>query len=96
MPPEPLPSDYPQGPLFLAPRLVFDPAFIGWGRRPADPTPIAIYDFARCVTACQHWYDLSPEDAHDYVTSQCEGAWLGPGTPLVMQTGSAATLEELL
>ncbi|MGA0103183.1 MAG: hypothetical protein ACO3LH_05660 [Steroidobacteraceae bacterium] len=92
----PDPDSYPQGPLFLYPRLVFDPAFLGWGRRPADPTPIAIYDFARCVDAVMHWYDFSPEDAHDYVVTQCEGAWLGPGTPLIAQLGSPEALEELL
>lgn len=86
----------PPGPLFLVPRLVFDAALIGWGRRPADPTPIAIYDFMACVDACLFWYAMSHEEAFDYVTTQIESAWLGPGTPLLMQSGTAAGLEELL
>jgi len=89
-------SDYPAGPLYLYPRLVFDAAFIGWGRRPNDPVPLAIYDFARCVDAVRTWYDLDSEAAHDYVTTQCEGAWLGPGTPLIMQVGTPDQLEDLL
>jgi hypothetical protein len=87
---------YPAGPLFLYPRLVFDPAFIGWGRRPGDPCPLAVYDFARCVEAVRQWYEMDNDEAHEYVTTQCEGAWLGPGTPLIMQVGTPGHLEELL
>ena len=91
-----MPTDAPHGPLFLAPRLVFDYAFLGWGRRPGDPVPIAVYDFERCVAAAMRWFDLSTEDAHDYVCTQCEGAWLGPGTPLILQAGTPSALEDLL
>jgi hypothetical protein len=89
-------NEYPVGPLFLYPRIVFNSAFVGWGRRPGDATAIAIYDFALCVDAVRQWYSMDPEDAHDYVTTQCEGAWLGPGTPLIMQVGTPGQLEELL
>lgn len=81
---------------FLYPRLVFDTAFIGWARRPGDPVPIAIYDQEACVRAAVRWFDLPPEDAQDYVSTQCAGAWLGPGTPLILHTGTPADLEELL
>ncbi len=70
--------------LLLYPRLVFDPAFLGWAQRPGDPSPIAIYDFNACVQGAQTWFDLSPEDALDYVSTQCVGTWLGPGSPLLV------------
>lgn len=85
-----------RGPLFLYPRLVFDPAFLGWGRRAGDPCPIAIYDFDRCIKATMQWFDMTIEAAHDYVTTECEGAWLGPGTPLIIQSAPIEDLEELL
>mgnify|MGYP003340348564 FL=1 len=43
-----------------------------------------------------HWYDLDIEAAHDYVSTQLEGAWLGPGTPLIIQSAPIEDLEELL
>lgn len=85
-----------RGPLFLYPRLVFDAAFLGWGRRAGDPCPVAVYDFEACIKAVMRWYDLGIEAAHDYVTTQLEGAWLGPGTPLIIQQAPIEDLEELL
>lgn len=88
-------SAEPVEPLFLLPRLVFDAAFVGWARRPGDPCPIAVYDNAACVKAARYWYDMTPEDAQDYVSTQCAGTWLGPGTPLVLHTGTPTAFEEL-
>lgn len=82
--------------LFLSPRLVFDAAFVGWARRPGDPTPVALYDSDACVAAAVRWFDLSPEDAVDYVSTQCAGIWLGPGTPMIVHTGTPSDLEEHL
>lgn len=79
--------DHPAGPLFLYPRLVYDFALLGHAQRPGDREPLAIYDFARCVTATMHWYDMDEEEATEYVTTQCEGSWLGPSTPLLLHKG---------
>jgi hypothetical protein len=88
--------DYPQGPLFLEPRLVYDCAFLGWGRRPADPTPIAVYDWTMVRDACRVWHSMTFEEADEFVAVNIEAAWLGPGTPLLLQTGSITELEDLL
>ena len=70
--------------LYLAPRLVFDAALLGFAQRPGDPVPLAIYDFAGCVRAVSHWYDMGEGEATEYVITQCEGTWLGAGTPLIL------------
>lgn len=82
--------------LFLYPRLVFDAAFLGYARRPGDPTPIAVYDHDACTKAAAFWFDMTPEAAQDYVSTQCAGTWLGPGTPLILQPGTPQDLEENL
>lgn len=75
------------GTLYLAPRLVFDNALLGYAQRPGDHSPLAIYDFDRCVKAVAHWYEMDDDEATEYVTTQCEGAWLGATTPLVLHQG---------
>jgi hypothetical protein len=89
-------TDYPPGPLFLEPRLVYDCAFLGWGRRPADPTPIAVYDWTKVRDACRVWHAMTFDEADEFVSVTIEAAWLGPGTPLLLQTGSITELEDLL
>lgn len=79
--------EYPAGPFFLYPRLVFDTALLGHAQRPGDAHPLAVYDFERCVTAVRHWYSMTLEEATEYVTTQCEGSWLGPGSPLILHSG---------
>lgn len=74
--------------MYLAPRLVFDAALIGYAQRPGDPEPLAIYDFADCVDAVAYWYDMNESEATEYVASQCEGAWMGAGTPLILHPGN--------
>jgi hypothetical protein len=90
------PVDHINSGLFLYPRIVFDPAFIGWGRRPGDPTPITIYAYLPCVNACMKWYNMSHEEAAEYVTAQVESYWRGPSTPMIISTGIPADLEALL
>ncbi len=85
---------FDEGPLYLAPRLVFDSALLGYAQRPGDRTPLAIYDFARCVRAASHWYDMGEEEATEYVVTQCEGSWLGDGTPLILHPGRLEQEEQ--
>lgn len=78
---------FDEGTLYLYPRLVFDGALLGYAQRPGDRAPLAIYDFDRCVKAAAHWYEMDADEATEYVVAQCEGAWLGAGTPLVLHPG---------
>lgn len=78
--------------LYLYPRVVFDSAIVGVGKRPGDLCPIVLYGYEQCVAAVRYWFELTEIEAHAYVTSQCEGSWLGPGTPIIMKrtvTGAA-------
>ena len=45
---------FDEGTVYLAPRLVFDSALLGYAQRPGDRAPLAIYDFAGCVRAVSH------------------------------------------
>jgi hypothetical protein len=73
--------------LYLAPRSVFDAALVGYAKRPGDPVPLAIYDFASCVCAVTYWYDMEEGEATEYVSSHSEATWMGAGTPLILHPG---------
>ena len=79
--------DYPDGPFFLYPRAVFEDALLGHAQRPGDTQPLAIYTFAGCVDAVRRHYGMTVEEATEYVSTQCEGSWLGPGSPLILHRG---------
>lgn len=85
---------FDEGTMYLVPRLVFDHALLGFAQRPGDPVPLAIYDFDRCVKAAAHWYEMDADEAIEYVVTQCEGAWLGAGTPLILHQGHIEIEEE--
>ena len=78
---------FDEGTVYLAPRLVFDSALLGYAQRPGDRAPLAIYDFAGCVRAVSHWYDMEEGEATEYVSSQSEGTWMGAGSPMILHPG---------
>jgi len=92
--PDPAAAD--DGPLLLEPRLVYDAAFLGWGRRPGDPTAIAVYSYTKLIESFMFWNDCDWDEAEAVTSYNTEGAWLGRGTPLIIHEGTPAELEELL
>lgn len=83
-------------PLLLEPRLVFDSAFLGYGERPGDPVPVPIYDYDKVIDALIWWHECSRDEALEYVDFNVAGAWVGPGTPLLLHRCTVRTFEEEL
>lgn len=92
--PDPCAAD--DGPLLLEPRSVYDAAFLGWGRRPGDPTAIAVYSYTRIIKSFMQHANCDWDEAEAFTSYNTEGAWLGRGTPLIIHEGTPAELEELL
>lgn len=82
--------------MFLEPRNVYDIAFLGWGRRPGDDDVVAVYDWHRLCEALMLNYAFDALEACDHISSNMEGAWLGPNTPLIIHRGTPYDLEQLL
>jgi hypothetical protein len=61
----------------------FDDALIGTGRR-INGSLIAVYDREKCIDILSR--DMSPEEAEEYFSFNVEGAWVGEGTPIFIQT----------
>jgi hypothetical protein len=61
----------------------FDDALIGTARR-ISGTLVAVYDREKCLEILSR--DMSPEDAEEYFSFNVEGAWVGEGTPIFIQT----------
>ncbi len=74
---------------------MFDRAIVGWGQRPGDPCPVLAYSWGSLVGAAMAAWDLSLSQAREHVTSHCSGAWMGPGTPLILHPADPETLQEL-
>lgn len=91
----PFPLTKPVEPHFLEPRLHFDAAFVGWGQRPGDPCPIALYDYERCLNATMTWLECDRHAAIDYVERDVEGSWVGPGTPMIINLCPLRVFEDI-
>lgn len=59
-----------------------DAALLGIGVRCGQPN-IAVYDFDRLVEVFVG-HGMDEEDAIEYVEFNIVGAWVGPGTPLIV------------
>lgn len=60
-----------------------DDALVGFARRCGEPM-VAVYDRVLIIEELMR-QGASFEDADEYVAFNIEGAWLGPGTPVVME-----------
>jgi|GEM_PF-3323927 hypothetical protein len=83
------------GPLVLEPRALYDSALAGWARRPGDATAILIYDGPLLVEALVA-DGMSEEEAIEWIGYNIEGAWLGPGMPMVLNRIAQDKLDEVL
>lgn len=61
----------------------FDEALIGTARR-TNGTLIAVYDREKCIEVLAR--DMSYDEAEEYFEFNVEGAWLGDGTPIFIDT----------
>lgn len=79
------------GPLFLD---GCDDAVVGWAVRCGQPA-IVVYDHAKLV---EKFMDdgMTEEEAHEWVSFNIEGVWVGKGTPAVMYRGDADEAREAL
>lgn len=73
----------------------FEKAIIGWGKRPGDPDPVVIYDFQKCVNVLMKRDGMDYEGAVEFIEFNTEGAWVGPGTPILMHRANHAAILEM-
>ena len=60
----------------------FDEALIGVGVQ--FSREVAIYDYTKCVEVLMKRYEMSEEDALDYMEFNVTGAYMGVGTPVFL------------
>jgi len=63
----------------------FDDAVIGVGKRINCPL-LAIYDYNKMVDICVSRDGMDHEEAMEYIEYNCIGAWVGKGTPIIMNS----------
>tara|TARA_R110000824_G_scaffold364689_3_gene553070 strand:+ start:1190 stop:1432 length:243 start_codon:yes stop_codon:yes gene_type:complete len=60
----------------------FDSALVGYGYR-CGMEPVALYDRGLMLAALTSREGMTWEDAEEYLSFNVEGAWVGPGTPII-------------
>lgn len=63
----------------------YEEAFIGVGRRCGCPA-LAVYDRAKCIEILIQRDGMSPEEAEEYFSFNTEGAYVGEGTPIYLES----------
>jgi hypothetical protein len=61
----------------------FEDAFIGFSKRCGQPT-LATYSFLKMLQVLVDRDDMSFEEAEEYIMYNCEGAWMGELTPIIL------------
>lgn len=71
-----------------------DAAVVGWIHRCGD-VPVVIYDRAKVV---KHFVKqgMTTDEANEWVSYNIEGAWVGKGTPGILNRGNADKVREVL
>lgn len=70
--------------LFLDPPEVFDKCIVGVGFRCASE-PVVVYDAEKCIAAIMEG-GLDRDDAVDHFNFNVSGAYVGPRTPMFLDT----------
>jgi hypothetical protein len=83
------------GPLVLEPRSIYHKALLGWARRPGDACAVLIYDGPRMIEALVE-EGMDELEACEWVSHNVESAWLGPGSPMVLNRIQQDEIEEAL
>jgi|TARA_R110002020_G_scaffold112705_3_gene259183 hypothetical protein len=60
----------------------FDAALVGSVAR-ADFQVVAVYDRTKCIEILMNRDEMSAEDADEFFSFNCEGAYMGAGTPVI-------------
>lgn len=60
----------------------FDEALIGSVQR-ADFSVVAVYDRAKCIRVLMNRESMTDEQADEFFSYNCEGAYMGVGTPVI-------------
>ena len=61
----------------------FDEAFIGWSQRMNEPI-LAVYSWDLMMKVCVDRDGMTDEEAEDYISFNCLGAWVGEQTPIIV------------
>jgi hypothetical protein len=62
----------------------FDDAFIGLSQRINEPM-LAVYSWERMVGVLMERDHMDYEEAVEYISYNCMGAWVGERTPIIVQ-----------
>lgn len=58
----------------------FENALIGIGTQ--FNTDLAVYDYDKCIDILVERDHMTPEDAHEHMSFNVLGSWVGPHTPV--------------
>ena len=61
----------------------FDEALIGFSQRINEPL-LAVYSWDKMMTVCMERDGMTDEDADEYISFNCLGAWVGERTPIIV------------
>lgn len=61
----------------------FDEALIGFSQRINEPM-LAVYSWEKMMDVCMETDGMTWEDAEEYISYNCIGAWVGEQTPIIV------------
>ena len=61
----------------------FEEAFIGFSKRCGQPT-LATYSYEKMLQVLIERDEMDVEEADEYIMYNCEGAWMGELTPVIL------------
>jgi len=61
----------------------FDEAFIGHSQRINEPR-LAVYSWELMMKVCMERDSMTEEEADEYISYNCIGAWVGERTPIIV------------
>lgn len=71
-----------------------DKVIVGYISR-CGQVPMVVYDWERLVRVFEK-QGMTNEEADEWVAFNCEGAWLGAGTPRILHRGNADAVKEAI
>jgi len=61
----------------------FDEALIGFSQRINEPL-LAVYSWEKMIDVCIERDGMDDEEAEEYISYNCIGAWVGEQTPIIV------------